>query len=192
MRQPRSRLPCLANGLGLLPWAPLTPPHARCPPGEVTAVRISGRFCWVEFADVRAAHAALECVPSHTVTRAFWRADARRAARASRRVARPLRADQPWCAQAGRHGHRRAPPACVAEQVGHPQQRPEEAGACLPRVLLRAARLARTLAAARRLRAPVAPRLGCTCARADCVAPRCTRRWTACPAWTAAWAMRAP
>jgi hypothetical protein len=32
-------------------------------PGEVTAVRISGRFCWVEFADVRAAHAALECVP---------------------------------------------------------------------------------------------------------------------------------
>ena len=33
------------------------------PPGEVKAVRISGRFCWVEFADVRAAHAALECVP---------------------------------------------------------------------------------------------------------------------------------
>ena len=56
-------LPGLANCLGLLPWAPLTPPGSRCPPGEVTAVRISGRFCWVEFADVRAAHAALECVP---------------------------------------------------------------------------------------------------------------------------------
>ncbi len=27
-------------------------------------MRISGRFCWVEFADVRAAHAALECAPA--------------------------------------------------------------------------------------------------------------------------------
>ena len=31
--------------------------------GEVTGVRISGRFCWVEFADVRAAHSALACAP---------------------------------------------------------------------------------------------------------------------------------
>jgi hypothetical protein len=37
-----------------------SPPRAA---GEVTAVRISGRFCWVEFADPRAAQAALECEP---------------------------------------------------------------------------------------------------------------------------------
>lgn len=34
----------------MLPWSS----------GEVTAVRISGRFAWVEFADVRAANAALQ------------------------------------------------------------------------------------------------------------------------------------
>ena len=55
--------------------------------GEVTAVRISGRFCWVEFADVRAAHAALECVPGsrHRYT---CRGVPQRAARPARAAAR--------------------------------------------------------------------------------------------------------
>ena len=48
-------------------------------------MRISGRFCWVEFADVRATHAALECVPCRSVGPAFCRG--LRAARLAHRSA---------------------------------------------------------------------------------------------------------
>ena len=51
-------------------------------------MRISGRFCWVEFADVRAAHAALECVPkTHRYTSLFMcRSTARRVPQSQRRA----------------------------------------------------------------------------------------------------------
>jgi len=91
--------PRLCTRLDLTP-----PPTLRV--GEVTAVRISGRFCWVEFSDARAAQAALECEPySHA------------------------RSASLTFAQAGRHDDGRAPLARVAEQVRHPQQRLEKTGA---------------------------------------------------------------
>ena len=121
-------------------------------PGEVTAVRISGRFCWVEFADVRAAHAALECVPEATPLHNFAVPQRRPPAPPPRNAARPPRADWPCCAQAGRHGDRRPPPACVAEQVCHSQQRPQEAGARRAPHAGQPPRAAHALAVARRLR----------------------------------------
>jgi hypothetical protein len=79
---------------------------------------------------VRAAHAALECVPEPTPLHECGVPQRRRAARSSRIAASPPRANQSRRVQAGRHGDRRPPPASVAEQVCHPQQRTEEAGAC--------------------------------------------------------------
>jgi len=70
-------------------------------------VRISGRFCWVEFTDVRATQAALECVSCLP--------------EGERELTRSLKAR--------RHDHRRPPPARVAKQVRHPQQRLEKTGA---------------------------------------------------------------
>jgi hypothetical protein len=97
-----------------------------CRAGEVTAVRISGRFCWVEFLDARAAQAALQYVFAlGSVTLSESGTPSRPRTVLTNRVCASC---APY--QAGRHHNGWAPLAHLAKQECHPQQRTPPQGTC--------------------------------------------------------------